>query len=277
MSGEGFVIRAHTREPRLRDMWNQVSLHLELPPTEIHELKYFNNFIPSYSGIEIDHGKASFKGILNVDSQGVAEQSLLQIAASEIDVKVDEKHLRGELRVGVRLQDVEEADQVFDLAGTSISLDHVFSDTENADWVSAHLPWSGEISIDEGQLSPASDDVFDGRVSMSLLDLRPLLDMYSVRNRMAPWVRSILKVKNVKANASLKIGRKETVLKDLDLKSQGLNLKGWLKVGRGLKRGAILADLGLMSVGLDVNETGTRVILSKVKEWFEARKDPPVE
>ncbi len=79
------------------------------------------------------------------------------------------------------------------------------------------------------------------------------------------------------ASADLKIGRKETLLTNLDVQTQGIDLKGWFKVAPGLKRGAILADLGIMNVGLDVRESGTKIILTKVKSWFEENKNPPAD
>ncbi|MEQ1877415.1 MAG: hypothetical protein ABL958_12285, partial [Bdellovibrionia bacterium] len=267
MTGGGLGLRVHTREPRLRNMWDQVGVHLELPPTEVHQLGFFNRFIPGYSGIEIRGGRATLKGILNVDSQGPADQSLFLLDAVDVNVGIGKNVLRGNVRIDARLKDTEEGDKVFDVSGSNISIDKVFSDADSGDWPSARSAWSGELNIEEGKL-------FDGKLSMKLMDLRPLLDVYSVRNRLAPWVKSVLRVRDVRAESQLKIGKNKTELRDFDVQSQGVDLKGWYKTGKGVKDGAVLVDLGIMNVGLDVSSSGTKVILLEVKDWFSKRERP---
>ncbi|HEX4922789.1 MAG TPA: hypothetical protein VFV50_01845 [Bdellovibrionales bacterium] len=275
MTGTGLQLRVTSGVAQLRNIWNDVHLALELPPTEVHELTYFNKFIPAYSQIAIESGKASIKGTLYVNNRGAAAPGLFQVLANDAVVSVGPNRLRGDITLNGRVKDSGEGDEIYELSETELALEKVLVAGDDTDYVTARFPWSGRVLIEEGRLNLKSDEIFSGKASLALLDLRPLLEVYSVRNRMAPWVRSLLRMRNVKAEANLAIGRKRTSLTNLNLVSQGLDLKGWYQTSENQRAGAILADLGLMNVGLDVQNQETRVVFSNANEWFEGRKAPP--
>jgi hypothetical protein len=269
MSGSGLDILARTDSDHLLEAFKKVRLKIELPPTEATDLDYFNRFIPEYSDLKIEKGRASLKGFLNVDSQGPSEDSLVTLKAEGVNVQYGKTLMSGNLLINAHLKDAEEKADVFDISNTEITFDDVYSEETEFDWLGRRAPWVGQLKIKQARWFPRGDPVFAGDVAMTLSDLRPILEVYSVKKRMAPWIRSVLNLKNVESTAHLTIGKKSTFLDRVEIDSDGLDLKGWLKVAKDYKKGAVLADLGLLTVGVDVREKSTKVRLTGARKWFD--------
>lgn len=185
--------------------------------------------------------------------------------------------LRGVLSVDGKIKQWTLGRGDVDLSGTTAGL-------ENARAIAAGETrpladaWSGRLNFDQARLKLGENRELSANLSGSVLDSRPLLELFHGHKDL-PWlVKSTLSDRDLEARASVWIGSGRAELRSLEVAGDKLRARARMKLARDLPpQGILYLKRGLLSVGLEAGGSRT-VKLINAKEWFEQhpllRPDP---
>ena len=100
---------------------------------------------------------------------------------------------------------------------------------------------------------------------------RPLLALLAVD--LPAWTRGLLSLDNFSGTASVSLGPSLTRVRGLDAKGGSFHIQGRYLRDAGSREGAFLIELGILSVGLEIQPDRTRVHLLAARKWFAAGRD----
>lgn len=140
--------------------------------------------------------------------------------------------------------------------------------------------WWAHFRLASGTFVVGKPILLDTHVAFELRDTRPLLYLFFAKKKkdsddlkIPMWVKMVPNVQDLEGDASFDIGPDATIVDDVLITSQKLDVMARVRSSHGSKTGQIYVRFGAFHVGVDMREDGKTLRLSKPREWFIAQPE----
>ena len=239
-------------------VWPKISGTIRLGG-RLEDLRFVNHFVrrspePRFSG---GGGPASValtfrRGI----GQGHAEFRADTFAASYGDRSLTG---RAEGRLEIPRWDVQHDDM--EIAGSRL----VLADVRTAGTRHDETGWWGRFDFVTGRINGD----FAAGTTVACRDARPLYTAF--RTSLPDWAQGILKLEHLRGRASVRLGRDLVDVRDLEAEGGNFRIEGFYVEKKDGRQGAFLVEKGLLSVGVSVDGSASRVKPFGGRKWLRQK------
>jgi hypothetical protein len=261
--GRGLHIEAASRQPRINGLFQPRWVDIEMPQSEVPDLRFYNAYLPESSGLALTSGAGRMSARFHATAPEWIGSGELRLQGRGVGARFEEKRLRGNLEMHTRLRRADLLDKRFDISGTKIDLTDVTSDAGERWWARAHL--------DRAVLTPGKPVFLRARLESTLSDPRPLFSLVAPagKKKALRWVDDLLDVQGVGAVADLTVGRSFLDVDNLAVAGGQAKVQGRFRMADGDRRGILYAALGRLDVGVEVAEGKRDWKILRPRRWFE--------
>lgn len=236
-------------------------LHVLADSLKIDDLAVANLFLSKGFGIKVESGRGFLNADLTADENGPVKPGFLTLSLSEISGLFENTKVEGSALALLRFQ-----------AGRRGELEVQGSKVELASSGSEYAPWQGTAEVLHGKWKRGRDDFFDGKVKFRLSSLKPVLDMYSIKKKVNPLLRNLLKLKDLDFESELSMVADTATFTNAVFKSDKVSFDGNFKFAPNNKEALLLVDTKLLDFGFEHESGHTKVKIFNSHKWYASRK-----
>ena len=268
---------AYARAPRLtlsfasRDLQmdgrlSDLSGAADLPQAEVPDLRYYNAYLPTGSGLAITGGRGVLSSRLTLEPSGRTHGRVV-LAAEDVAATGRGLAVRGKCRLDAALASANLRSRRFDLDGSTARCDGVEFRTGPTGEKAASSDWWAEGRIGDGFVVPGARDYLSLEGSLAARDALPVFALFGD----GPGARI----------ASLFFrGKEVAVTGKIDLSSASWRAAGGGRAGARLSAdarltgaggridGALLAGIGRRRIGLELSGSDRKIHWRGAEAWF---------
>jgi hypothetical protein len=136
--------------------------------------------------------------------------------------------------------------------------------------------WWAHFKVDGGTVDLGYPSTVDTTVEFQIKDTRPLLYLFfqkEVEGEEKPktpgWIKMVPNIKNMDGEASLDMGPDVTIVDDVLIAADKMDMMARLKIEKDHKMvGQVYVRYGIFHIGLNMTEEKRKIRLSKPRVWF---------
>jgi hypothetical protein len=263
VSGRDLSLRlmAEDRDLLSRDRAWQAAL--ELPESTIHDLRYFNHFLPQGLGFQFKAGQGKVQ--LHLDS-AVTRGNYIRLEAPEALVAYEKQEFFGRLQQELNIDAIDFVQEGFTVPTGELTL-HVRPGGRDSE----AKAWAGQLSLRQGRVA-LTPSRFEGMLKLKADDLRPLLWIFDPQSKLPDWSRQLFLKEQLEAQFHLKADENSYAIDHFRAETDALKMDAWYQGSQERKRGKLLLRYGGLSAGIAVTDDDFKVQLLSSKEWLQNRQ-----
>ena len=235
----------------------------------IPDLRAFNRYFPPNT-VAFDEGNAALTLGLSLEEGKPLTQGHVRLTSPAAVLKIADMRVQGQVEIQSTLRDANLETHELQLLGTRVDLHQVRFDVPGGEPVAN---WTMAMVVDEAQGRVGAPMAFDGQARIGMSDLRLVLAVYAHMTDYPKWMLGLMDSGQVEARGRFAFRDGELALDDVVAENDRFRLQARLRFGEAGKRGALLAQWGLLALGVDLRDGGSEMKLVKAREWFEG-SDP---
>lgn len=238
---------------------------ISLPETEIPDVARYNTYLPEDAGVRLFGGTARLGSEFTLT--GLDASGTLNLRASGVDLALLDQRLRGDLHLALRLTEGDLATRQFSAARSFLRLDRVQrrngARPEDAGW------WV-RLDFDDARLRWTEQVHLASRLHLRMRDTGLLARLFLDRARDSDWLGRLLDVRGIAGSARLDLNETRIRLSDVDLRGENLMLLADLALAEGTSNGALYARLGVLGLGVELDDGDPTLRIVRPRRWFDA-------
>ncbi len=195
----------------------------------------------------IDHGTA--KGSINA-------------AIRNAVVQLDKYKLQGNADIKVNIPKWNLVSGPIDVSGTRVTISNT-REFHSRD----QRRWSGQFDIPSGKIDVTTTATVKARTQ----DARPMLAMLGAP--LPGWTKPLVGLKDFSGGARATLGPSVVRIQDLDAKGGTFRIQGHYLREKGKTDGVFLVESGILSVGVELDGSKTKVRPLFAKQWYAKQRD----
>ncbi|TVP83745.1 MAG: hypothetical protein EA347_12030 [Thioalkalivibrio sp.] len=238
---------------------------IALPETEIPDFARYNAYLPEDAGVRLLGGTARLASAFTL--AGLDASGTLDLYAAGVDLALLDQRLRGDLHLALRLTEGDLATRQFSAARSFLRLDRVQRQNgarpEDAGWwvhldfQDARLRWTEQVHL-------------SSRLHLRMRDTGLLARLFLDRARDSDWLGRLLDVRGIAGSAWLDLNETRIRLSAVDLRGENLIMLADLALAEGTSNGALYARLGVLGVGVELDNGEPTLRIVRPRRWFDA-------
>ncbi|MCL7941855.1 hypothetical protein M8009_16310 [Halomonas sp. ATCH28] len=245
---------------------------IRLPIAEVDDLSRYNAYLPEDAGLALLGGRAGLEVDLHLE--GLQARGDLTLQAFDTAIRLGEQHLEGDLRLEARLRDGNLVTRRFDASGSQLRLDNIQRRDEQT---RGEAGWWARLDITEGRLDWTRPLQLDARIAMAMRDSGLLARLFLSRAREWEWLGRRLTVNDIRGNALLHLDDDTLQLREARLTGGPLEMLADLVIRDKALEGSLYARLGILAVGVSLEQGRPEVRLLRPRRWYERHRPSPEE
>jgi len=215
--------------------------------------------LPADVGIEGGRGTARIR--LDVDVAELAGSGTASLAARGLRLRIGAERMQGDLTVALV---GKQSGAVTDLSGSQLEF--------RSAGVPETLDWWGRVRLRQATLGIRPGLRFRTYVTAASKDGSPLTALVADNTALPQWLIDVVSTKRLEATGELLVTPSVFALRSVEAHAQGADIGfEFGKIRKDTKEWALLLDLGVALVGVDVADGHTQVLLFGARPWFHAR------
>ncbi|MCA1789393.1 MAG: hypothetical protein LC667_05920 [Thioalkalivibrio sp.] len=211
---------------------------ISLPETEVPDFTRYNAYLPEDAGVTLLGGTARLASEFTL--VGLEAHGEVNLRASDVELALLDQHLRGNLRLVLRLAEGDLATRQFNVARSFLRLDQV--QRQNGERP-GDAGWWVQLDFDDAQLRWTEQIRLASRMALTMRDTGLLARLFLARARDSAWLGRLLDVHGIEGSARLDLDDTRIRLSDVDLQGENLTLLADLALAQGTSNGALYARL----------------------------------
>jgi hypothetical protein len=274
--GQGLHLDAESRDLELGSLFEDLAATMELPRASVPNLGFYNAYLPTDLGLVLESGRGFIESRFEASTQRQQATGQIVVAARDVRARYESFLIAGNWRLSSRLPGGDLEKKLFDVSGSSFSVDGVsVVDTANHKANNAE-GWWATVQLQRAILRPGHSNLLAADLDIELRDAQPLIQLYSTKEKLPGWIERIFREKKLRATARLRVGADRIEIDDLVIKAKLIEILARLRLSSGgRKRGILYASYGPFSVGIDLRDDKTKLKLISPKKWY--REHPPLD
>lgn len=263
--GTDLTFHATSPDLDLTETKPDYSIVLDLPPSEITDLRFYNSYLPG-DGIELVSGAATIAVHLELSTERDTGSGDLRLEGKQIKARFGDLDVIGDLTVATHLAGADVEARRFDLSGSRLSLDHVsVGDQAGADAGT----WWARFELPEGKVHWTEPLALDVRARAQVRDSRPIITLLAAKKPLLRWMKPLLRVQDLELALDLESVGESLAIDNLLLTGKGLEIRADLRVDKRAPRGFIFLHRGPLSAALELADGERGWKLLHARRWYE--------
>ena len=186
----------------------------------------------------------------------------IRLAVREGTVRLRELGLQGNADLRVLIPRWNLVSGPLDVSGSRLALSEVRSSGSDES-----RRWWGRFDVRSGAIGRTTS----AAITATTRDARPLLALFSAE--LPAWTRGLVNLDDFTATATVDAGPSLTRVRDLDARGGNFHVQGHYVRRNAEREGAFLIESGALSLGLEIEQTATKLRLIGAKQWFEGQPE----
>lgn len=269
--GVGFHLRLTSTDLDLADPVTDLRAQIDLPESEVPDLRAYNVYLPAQAGVEIVGGSGRVEahfGLSAADQSGAGE---VRLTTRGLAARYETLRVTGDLTLSARLAGRDLQRQRFSIAGSRLEVDGVhFHTTGDDEEPAEQAPWWGRVELAEGNATWAEPLTLDATARLRAMDTRLLLALFAQRRQYLRWFGSLLEVEDLRGDGRVRLTPEVIELDPLELRGGRAEVRTRLRLARGDTRGLLYLRYGSLAAGLELAGEKRDIRLRKPLRWFES-------
>lgn len=265
--GEDFELVATAEEVSLLDGAEEVDIALDLPPSTVPDVSFYNAYLPPDTGFVLDGGEATIAGQLRASTGAVEGSGEVRLNSEKISGHFGAVGFTGGLQMVTKLAAGDLEARRFDIAGSELHLDCVAlregGETSTRGW------WA-HLTLPAGELHASAPLGLEAELDLALRDSGPVVDLFAQRKAWLERLEKILTVEDIRASGRLHLGRSAMRFDGLRLSGDKLEMRANLRLAAGRKDGILYTRFHGIAAGLALSGGERDWKLIRPLQWFEA-------
>jgi hypothetical protein len=249
-------------------VWPYITGQAHLDGT-LDGLSFLNYFLGDPPEPKLSGGAGHVHLALTVDAgKGVGE---LRTESRRVDAVYRGKgtHILADVTTQLRIRQWDVEHDRLDIGGTVIDLRNATVTEPGPD----SRAWWGRFDLPAADVRGDRTPGFVAKVLVHARDARPLFTLFQVG--LPGWARGVLRLEGVEARGTVGLGKDVVDVEDLDAAGGAFRIRGWYRERGASTNGAFLLESKLLSLGLDIEPTSSKLKLVGATRWFaDHRSDP---
>lgn len=249
---------------------SKVQARLQFNDAVVPDLRVYNRYLPS-EVVRLERGAGLLSGDLHFDGEGDVADGVLRIAGKQAVVRIGDAKLTGDLGLLTRLKRADIKARTFIVDGSTMDIANLR--VQRADAVVSD-DWWGKVSLPAAKLRWTKPMHVNGRATIAMRDLQPLLTLFEQKKRFPAWVGRLVDEGEISAEGRVAWGDGVLVLDDFAARNDRLEVKADLRTQQKQPQGALYARWGKLDLAAELDGAKRDLHLMRAREWYDAR--PPL-
>ncbi|HET9241589.1 MAG TPA: hypothetical protein VFO10_30260 [Oligoflexus sp.] len=263
VSGRDLSLKLATEDRDLLSRDRVWQAALVLPESTIHDLKYFNHFMPQGLGFQFRSGQGTFA--LHLDSAST-QGNFIRVDAPAAAIAYEKQEFFGRVHQDLSIGDIDFVQEGFTVPKGELTLN-----VRPGGKDSREPEWAGQLSLSQGRIE-VTPSRFEGIIKLKAADLRPLLWIFDPQSKLPDWSRKLFHKDQLAAQFQLKADENSYTIDQFKAETDELKLEAWYQGSQDKKRGKLFMRYGAISAGIAVHDDDFKVKLLSSREWFQKRQ-----
>jgi hypothetical protein len=264
LSGRELSLKLATENKDLLSRNRAWQAALVLPESTIHDLKYFNHFMPQGLGFQFRSGQG--KVALHLDSAST-RGNFIRVDAPTAAIAYEKQEFFGRVHQELNIAAIDFAQDGFTVPNGELTLNLRPGGKD-----SQEPAWEGKLSLRQGRVE-VTPSRFEGVLKLKAADLRPLLWIFDPKSKLPDWSRKLFHKEELAAQFHLKADENSYAIDQFKAETSEIKLEAWYQGSQDKKRGKLFMRYGAVTAGIAVQDDDFKVILLSSREWFQKRQE----
>jgi len=271
--GRDLTVRVLAEQLDLVEAGDHVEIVVDVPSAEVLDVGAFDLYLPATSRVRLDGGTGHLSSRIDLDLRTDSGSASFDLDAEDVEARVGERELRGDLSVRGDLVVQDARSRRFEVTSLAIDLDDVAVSGERRHRSTGTTGgWWSRTRMTAGSVRLTRPIELDAKVTIQAMDARPVFALVEDRRAGLAWVDRMLDTDDVSGSARLVVSAPGVELRDLELEAGTTRITGDICVRGEASTMVILGATRDRHVGLERTSEGTDWKLREPIEWFEARR-----
>lgn len=233
----------------------------------VPDLRVYNHYLPG-GLVALQGGTGSLSGDLRFDGADDVATGTLAVTGYDAVVAVGNAKLEGNFILDTRLRRAELQQHRFVADGSTLKIDSLRITTPDR---TGSEGWWGTVSLPSASLKWGRPMRVDGRVSVDVRDLEPLLVMFAQRKHMPAWIGKVVDEGEARIDGHVSWHDGTFLLDDVNARNDRFEVLAQLRSKDKIRAGDLYARWGKLDVGVALDGDKRDFHLANAREWYEAR------
>ena len=241
-------------------------LHLVIHRAEVPDARALGALLPPNSAVAIESGFARVQADFDIDASRRSAAGGLDAVLTNGAVRLGDTRLSGDLRLRAGLRN-------FDPDAHRLGLSDARLTMRNVAVTGASSPtaaWGGDVTLQRASLQLGRDPRLDGLATVDARDARPLLAVLFGKG-LPGIVVALTDVPRLIGSAWVTVQPDRVGVVDLCAGGGDIALRGSYAASGHHRRGAVVAQKWILSMGLGMEDDGTHVRFFGLDGWLRDR------
>ncbi|MEP7012945.1 MAG: hypothetical protein ABJC13_21705 [Acidobacteriota bacterium] len=239
----------------------------DLPRAEVPDLRYYNAYLPTGSGLALTGGRGVLKTRVTIDSSGRMAGRIL-LSASDVAATARGLALRGRCGVTVALASQDLKSRRFTLGGSRARCEGVeIRDSEPPGSEPSSRDWWAIGTVGDGVVAPGAEHFLSLGAKVEARDAMPIFALFGDRPG-AKLVAHFFRGKGVAATGRVDLSSAAWTASGVGFAGPRLTAEARLSGRKGQIEGALLAGIGRRQVGIELAGHDRKLHLRGAEDWF---------
>lgn len=254
-----------------------VLTRIVLPEAQVHDLAFYNGYLPQDIGVSILGGTGRLGFDLRMETASQTAHGELTLRSDAVRVQVEDLELAGALSLHTRLTSPDLRARRFGLDGTSLSLKdvelrHVAPDAGSPGRRRSESSWWAEIDLVRGSMEWTRPLALTSSVQVKMKEAGFLLTLLSRQKPYLAWFGNRLRRTPLDARGELRLAQGAIEVDPLEVRGGHFDIRSRLRLSRERKHGHLFVRWRRLALGVDLEGRERRYRFLDPLEWFDAQR-----
>ncbi len=240
---------------------------IDLPRADLGDLSRVRDLLALPKELRIEGGRCRASLHADVDLGSGSLRGDSEVVARGVRLRVGSTELFGDLVGVVRARRSAAAGGSTDFSGSNLAIEN--AGTGNA--LSAEGPWWGNLALRQTALRASGGLRLETKAHLTAKDASIATALVSQNSSVPSWVVSAFRMPHLEADAQLRVAPASFEVRSLMARGGGTSIRTEYAKRDGRQDGAVLVDLGWISVGYDLAEGASGVVFFGSEGWFSRK------
>ena len=246
----------------LRDAFDSIAV--DLTDAVVADISRFP--IPTLQGFSLDRGSIAVESHFTATPESA--DGRLSVTGQGVDASFGEIGLVGDLEIDMNIDSPDPDGRVYRIADSVINIDNVTMTSRDKEAKQKDEDWYAHVKLLGGEFETQAPRRMSADIEIRMRDTRPIASIFAQDKSILRFFKGMLNFKDLEGTAGLNMSGNTTEIEDLDIDSQGLEVKANMKIGKDAARGIMWVKFHGINLGIDTRE-GTEIRLKKPLKWYE--------
>jgi hypothetical protein len=242
---------------------------LRFRDAKVPDLTRYNHYLPQRN-LRFTGGHGTLGGDLTLDAEGQVARGQFGVRALGAKMRLARIDMAGNVAIDTRLARADLERRSFDLDGTRIDLSRIaFTDPSG----NARRDWWAKIELTRAHATWGRPLEVDGEAQIAMKDVGFLLALFAQKKKFPKWVARLVDAGEAQVQGQAQLRGKALVLDRLHAENDRFRVRGRLNLEDARATGDLLLHWGILTLGVELDESERDYRMIGATEWYESRPD----